>query len=204
MRRQAATCAIALFAAWSAGGFQKGRERMTLFEQIPVEVRDYLTAGDGLAKASVKERYPNVQQTLASHECRAAVLRYLESDEPWKQPNVGFLINALAYLQAAANAKEAPVALKLAGYPNAWVRVRADEYLMGVYYPAGDRASMVKMYERMLNDSDEVVRVQAARWIKGTNAAAEMRGYLQDWISRAAERHWDHQESFTLVQEALH
>jgi len=174
-----------------------------MLDEIPVEVRAYLSAGDSIGHLEVTQKYPNVERTLASPEVRAAILRYLRSDEAWKEPNPGFMIGALTFLQGAASAKELPAVQGFVVHRNPWVRVRAYEYMMAVYYPAGDSASMVKMFEKMLVDPDEVVRVQAARWIQGVGVVAAMRGYLQNWIQRAPERMWDHQESFTIIQELL-
>lgn len=172
-----------------------------MIDEIPVEVRDYLTAGDGLAQAAVIERYPDVRRSLESPDVRAAILRYLASGEAWRDP--GFAINALAYLQGGASAKEVPAVRNLMTHPNPWVRVRACEYMLGVYYPAQDRVSMVSLFETMLNDKDEIVRVQGARWIRDFKAAPEMQSTLQNWLKIAAQRKWDGAESFQIVH-SLH
>jgi hypothetical protein len=62
---------------------------------------------------------------------------------------------------------------------------------------------MVSLFQQMLMDSDEVVRVQAARWIKGLNVASDMRGFLQRWMKDAVDRKWDALESFEIVRESL-
>jgi hypothetical protein len=196
------TVACIVLGMQPAAGFQHNGKK-TMLEEIPVEVRDYLTAGDGLAQAAVVEKYPNVQRTLRTPATRAAILRYLASDEPWKDPTPGFTINALAFLQGSASAKEAPTIHGLLRHPNPWVRLRAYEYMMGVYYPASDRAAMITLFEEMIMDTDEINRVQSARWIKGVNAAPEMSGFLQGWIKTAVKRKWDHQESFEIVQGLL-
>jgi hypothetical protein len=193
---------IFLFGTPPACGFQSNKGK-TMLQEIPVMVRDYLTAGDGLAQAAVQEKYPNVRQTLNAPETREAILRYLASDEPWKDPTPGFTINALGFLQGSASAKEVPSILKLQKHSNAWVRLRANEYMMAVYYPRHDRSSMVSLFQQMLMDTDEVVRVQAARWIKGVNVAPDMRGYLERWMKDAINRKWDTLESFEIIRESL-
>ncbi len=172
-----------------------------MLKEIPVEVRDYLTAGDGLAQAAVVEQYPNVRRVLDAPETRAAILRYLAGDGPWKDPAPGFTINALAFLQGAASAKEAPPLHNLMRHSNPWVRLRTYEYMMAVHYPLHDRAAMIKMFEEMMNDADEIVRVQAARWIKGVSAGHEMRGFLQGWMKTATDRKWDKLESFEMIRD---
>jgi hypothetical protein len=168
--------------------------------EIPSEVQDYLTAGDGLAQASVREQHPNLDDVLNAPATRAAILAYLASDEPFKDPSSGFTINALTFLQGAASAKESAPIHHLQRHPNPWVRVRAAEFLMAVYYPVHDRNSMLTLFKEMLNDTDEVVRVQAARWIKGTNAAPDLEGFLGNWLALARKNKWDKTESFQIIE----
>lgn len=169
-----------------------------MIEEIPAEVRQYLTAGDALGQASVEEKYPNIQKTLQAPEVRQAILRYLNSKEVWDAPP-GFAVNALAFLVGGANAKELPLVRNLVVHPQPWIRVRAAQYLMAVYYPARDRAAMTDLFEKMLLDEDEVVRLQAARWIRDFKTGADMKPYLEKWAGIAALRGWTGTESFGIV-----
>jgi hypothetical protein len=171
----------------------------TMKNEIPIEVRDYLTAGDGLAQAAVHEQYPNLDQVLNAPTTRSAILRYLSSDEPLTDPSSDLTINALGFLQSAATAKESASIRHLLRHPNPWVRVTTAEYMMAVYYPARDRNSMLTLFKEMLNDTDEVVRVQAARWVKGINAAPDLEGFLENWLALARKNKWDKTESFQMI-----
>jgi hypothetical protein len=173
-----------------------------LINQIPTEVRDYPTAGDGLAKAAVQEKYANVETTLLAPARRAAIVQYLGSKEPQQDPP-SLTIDALAYLQRGASVKESATLLPPAQHPNAWVPLRVYEYMMAFHYPVRDEPSMVNLFVKMLADSDEVVRVQAARWIKGLNLAGRMRAALQQWTRQASARKWDQYESFESIQGLL-
>ena len=164
-----------------------------MIDEIPVEVRDYLTAGDGLAQAAVIERYPDVRRSLESPDVRAAILRYLASGG-WRDP--GFAINALAYLQGGASAKEVPAVRDLMTHRIPGSASEPVSICVGVYYPAQDRVSMVSLFETMLNDKDEIVRVQGARWIRDFKAAPEMQSTLQNWLKIAAQRKWDGARAF--------
>lgn len=168
--------------------------------EIPIEVQDYLTAGDGLAQASVREQYPNLDDILNAPATRVALLAYLASDEPLKDAAPGFTIAALAFLQSAASAKESVSIRHLLRHPNSWVRVRAAEYMMAVYYPAHDRSSMLSLFKELLDDPDEVVRVQGARWIKGTGTAQDLQSFLENWLVLARKNKWDGTESFQTIQ----
>jgi len=194
------TLAILILSAAGGMAMEKAKK---LIDQIPTEVRDYLTAGDGLAKASVIEKYPNVEQTLHDPHVRAAIVEYLGSKEPW-QDEPGFTANALASLAPGASAKEAAIIRPLIKHPNPWVRLRVYEYMMAIHYPVRDQAAMVSLFQQMLVDGDEVVRVQGARWIQGLNLVQEMRPDLEQWMRMASKRKWDHGESFDLIQTMLH
>ncbi|MFN7993072.1 MAG: HEAT repeat domain-containing protein [Bryobacteraceae bacterium] len=187
----------------AAGGGAAMDKNKKLIDQIPVEVRDYLTAGDGLAQAAVEEKYPDVKRILHAPATRAAVVRYLASKEPWADPAPSLTLNALSYLQQGANAKEAAAIHPLIEHPNPWVRLRVYEYMMAVHYPPRDRPAMIDLFQQMLSDPDEVVRVQAARWIKGLNLAQDMRPTLQKWTESAREHNWDTQESYEIIQSLV-
>ena len=174
-----------------------------LFDQIPKQAREYLSAGESMAKAAVLEKYPDARRTLEAPATREAIVRYLASKEPWADPTLAFTMNALAYLQTVANAKEAQAIHPLIEYPNPWVRLRVYEYMMAIHYPPRDKPAMTDLFRQMLEDSDEIVRVQAARWISGLNLASEMRPALQEWIRTAPENKWDTQESFNIIQGLL-
>ncbi len=165
-------------------------------------LRDYLTAGDGLAQAAVREKYPDLQHTLDAPETRTAILHYLASREPFRDKS-GLTMNALGFLQSGASEKELAGIRTLTKHSDPWVRVKTYEYQMAIYYPARDRKSMANLFQEMLNDSDEVVRVQSARWIKNLNMSSEMHDFLQSWVKLAIDHKWDMQESFAIVQQLL-
>jgi hypothetical protein len=197
-QRPAVLAALLLAGAVAAGCQPQSKEKKML-QEIPAEVREYLTAGDGLGVVSVIESHPNVERTLRTPEVRAAILRYLNSKEPWEDPAPTFTIKALAFLTGAASAKEAPQVRNLLAHPHPWVREKTAEYLMAVYFPANDRSAMTDLFQKMLLDDSEVVRVQAARWVRDFKAAAEMHDFLQKWVGMAAVRHWIGTESFEIV-----
>jgi hypothetical protein len=173
-----------------------------MIDQIPIEVRDYLTAGDGLGKAAVMQQHPQVEQTLRAPNTRVALVNYLSSREPWQDPPA-LTIGALAHLQNGASEKESVKIRPLAKHPEALVRLRVDEYLMAIYYPGRDEAQMANLFQEMLQDRDEIVRVQSARWIQGLKLGPPMRVQLNQWAKLAVERKWDRYESFEIIQGLL-
>ena len=102
--------------------------------------------GDGLAQAAVKEQYPDLDRVLKAPQTRAAILRYLGSEEPWQDSAAGFTMNALGFLQSDASAKEAtvirPTAPPCSGY------VTKGYGSDGQYYQPRDNASMVNLCQR--------------------------------------------------------
>jgi hypothetical protein len=174
-----------------------------LIDEIPVEVREYLSSSESLSKAAVQEKYPDVRRTLQAPATREAIVRYLGSKEPWAVPALAFTVNALAYLVQGANAKELAALRPLMDYPDARVRLRVCEYTMAVYYPARDKAAMATLFQRMLADPDEVVRVQGASWIEDLHLVSEMRAGLEEWTKSAREHKWDTQESYQIIQGLL-
>lgn len=168
--------------------------------EIPSEVRAYLSAGDGLGQASVREQHPDLDRVLNAPSTRSAIVAYLASEETLKDSDPGFAMNALAFLQSAANAQEAGSIHRLLRHPNPSIRARAAGYMMAVYYPVRDRNAMLSLFKETLNDSDETVRVQTARWIKGTDSAPLLEGFLENWTLLARKNKWDKTESFQIIQ----
>ncbi len=173
-----------------------------LIDQIPIEVRDYLTAGDGLGMVAVHEQYPHVDQVLRAPSTRVALLNYLASQEPWHDPP-GLTIGALVLLKNGASAAESQQLLHLLEHPIGLVRLRLYQYLVQIYYPSRNMPPMIAIFQKMLADPDEVVRVQAARWIQGFKLGAQMRPTLEQWTIIAAERKWNHGESYDIIQGLL-
>lgn len=170
---------------------------------IPAEVREFLTAGDGLARKAVQEQHPDIKERLRSPEIRAKLMHYLASDEPWRDPEPGFTINALGVVQEGAQARETAGIRPLLMHPEGMVRLGAYQFLMAVYYPAGERGSMMTLFQSMLLDPDAMVRAQGAQFIKGMQAQAEMRPFLERWAKLAPSRGWDKDDGFEAVRRLL-
>lgn len=168
-------------------------------QDIPAEVREYLTAGDGLGQIAVEEAHPDVKRTLADPRTRVAILNYLATDKPWQEPSPGFIINALAFLQGGAAAGEIPVIRPYLLHPIAVVRLRAYEFLLSVYFPTQAREPLLLLLQNMLLDPDDVVRAQAVRYAQRANAVGELKEFLKRWYKLAPSRRWDATESFDLV-----
>jgi hypothetical protein len=184
---------------WAQG--RKGaRDAM---QDIPLEVREYLTAGDGLGQIAVQEAHPDVKQTLNDPRTRAAILRYLATDEPWQEPPPSFLINALGFLQSGAMATEIPVVRPYLLHSTAVVRLRAYEFLLGVYFRDPARPPLLLTLQAMLMDRDDVVRAQGARYVKRANAVGELKEFLRRWHTLAPSRGWQTTESYELVGQLL-
>ena len=174
-----------------------------LIDQIPVEVREYLSESESLGKATVQRKYPGVKATLNAPATREALVRYLASKEPWADPAPAFIVNSLNFLERDANAKELAAIHPLIEYPEPRVRLRVCGYAMAVYYPPRDQEAMGTLIRQMLADPDEIVRVQAARWVRDFNMVSSMRPALQQWAQTAREHKWDTQESYKIIQGLL-
>jgi hypothetical protein len=168
-------------------------------QDLPPDVREYLTAGDALGMVAVEEKYPDIRKKLRSPEIRAALLRYLASDEPWQEPNPGPIIGALRVVRETPTAAEIPLLRPLLMHPEPAVRQPVYEYMMSVYYPS-QRESVHTLLQSMLLDGHDSVRAQAANYIKGLKTPEELRPFLNRWLALAAKRGWNKQESFEIVQ----
>lgn len=183
-----------------ATGTTYGQERKAM-QDIPLEVQEYLSAGDGLGQVAVEEAHPNVKATLNAPETRNALLRYLASDDPWVTPTPGFSVNALTFVLSGATPEEAEFVRPLLLHPVPEVRVRAYNFLVAV--AAGDRGMLVALLQSMLLDSDDMVRVAGVRHIERTETAGQLRTFLQRWMKLAPARGWEGEESYELLEQLL-
>lgn len=172
-------------------------------EAIPVEVREYLMMSDGLGKASVFQRYPNLQATLDDPKTRAAILNYLRGDEAWKESAAGFTMKCLEFLRVGAAAGEAPVVRIFLLHPDPYARLRAYEFLLTLYFPDKNREAMFTLLQNMILDDDDAVRASGARYIERAGAGAELRDFLRRWRRQAAGRGWEAKESVEIVDRLL-
>jgi hypothetical protein len=167
--------------------------------ELPADVLEYLTAGDGLGIRAVEAKYPGIRTKLKSPEIRAALFRYLASDEAWQAAHPGALIGAIGVVRDGAVAAEIPFVRPLLLHPEGKVRLQAYEFLMAVYYP-NHLETVLTLLPLMLLDGDDGVRAQGAQYIKGLKTPEEIRPFLDRWLALAPTRGWDKQDSFEIVQ----
>jgi hypothetical protein len=179
---------------------KKGGSRM---QEIPTEVREYLTAGDGLARKAVQAQHPDIKEKLQSPEMRVKLLQYLAGEEPWQDADPGLAINALGVVQTGAKAEETASIRPLLMHREGMVRLGAYQFLMAVYYPAGERGSMLTLFQAMLLDPEAMVRAQAAQFIRGLKMHAPLKPFLERWVKLAPARGWDKDDSFEVVRSML-
>lgn len=171
-------------------------------QELPADVREYLTAGDALGIRAVEERHPNIRQKLKSPEIRAALFRYLASDEPWQGGHPGAVIGALKVVHSGAAAAEIPLVRPLIMHPEGIVRLQVYQFQMAVYYP-NQRESILAVLQDMLLDGDEAVRAQAVQYVEGLKVPQELRPFLERWLALAPGRGWDKHDSYEAVRALL-
>jgi hypothetical protein len=193
---------LQLMLLWAIPAGCMQRKEATKMQGVPKDVQEYLTAGDSLARKSVEEKHPNIRKKLESPETRAALLRYLASNEPWEEAHPGAVINALGVIQPGASASEAVHLRPLLMHPVGAVRLGAYDFLMAVYYP-DDRGSVLTLLQAMLLDADDSVRAQGAQYVKGIKGQPELGPFLERWLKLAVARGWSNQESFEMVQRLV-
>jgi hypothetical protein len=169
-------------------------------ENIPVEVREYLSTGDGLGRAAVEQRYPKVKIVLNLPETRRALLEYLASDDPWLTPSPGFAMSTLTFVLSGAVQEETRFVRPLVLHPVAEVRLRAYTFLAQAAMQ--DRVAQVELFEAMVMDSDDMVRSTGARLIEQTKTVPELRPLLERWLKVATARGWSG-ESKELIERLV-
>src|SRR5262245_26146075 len=171
--------------------------------EIPTEVKAYLISHNVLTREQLRQRYPNLDQLLSAPQTRKTILEWLASEVAWDESNAEFVMRCLEFLQDGATEDEASVVKTFLLHPNAYVRLRAFEFLLTLYFPDKNREALFLLLHSMLFDSADAVRKSGAAYIDRANAVTEMREFLQRWIKVAASRGWENTDSFELVQQLL-
>lgn len=171
--------------------------------EIPTEVKAYLASNDVLFREQLRQRFPNLEQLLGDPQTRKAILDWLASEEAWDDSAAPFAMRCLEFLQNGATEEEAPIVKTFLLQPNAFVRLRAFEFLLTLYFPDKNREAMFLLLHSMLFDPDDAVRNSGAAYIDRASAVMELRGFLLRWSKVAASRGWENTESFERVQQLL-
>ncbi len=172
-------------------------------QEIPTEVREYLSVNDSLARLQLFQNHPGLKDLLEDPQTRAAVLDWLGSEEAWEGSRSTFVVSCLELLRPAAQPSDEQIVRAFLLHPDPFVRLRAYEILLTLYYPEHNRNAMFLLLHGMLSDPDDRVRVSAASYIRGVGAAGELEGFLRRWLKLAPEKGWEGSESFELVQQLL-
>jgi hypothetical protein len=172
-------------------------------QSIPAEVREYLASNDSLLRAELSRRYPDLNQTLNDPSTRSAVLAWLAGNEAWQDDLIHFTINCLKYLQGKASSDESQVVRSFLLHPNPHVRLAAYENLLTLYFPDKNPEALLQLLQNMFSDSDETIRVEAARYARQSGVVPELKGFLQRWRKLAVTQGWENFESVELVDQLL-
>jgi hypothetical protein len=171
--------------------------------ELPEAVKAYLTSHNILLREQVKQRYPNIDQVMADPETEKTILSWLVSQDAWAVSNAELVMRCLEFLQERASEQQAPIVKTFLLHTSAFVRLRAFEFLLMLYFPDKNREAMFLLLHTMLLDPDNTVRNSAAAYIERANAVPELRDFLQQWLRAAASRGWDKSESYERVQQLL-
>jgi hypothetical protein len=172
-------------------------------KHIPSELKQYLSSEDRLYRARVLEQYPGLQQILENPGTRELIVSWLSSDEAHDKPSAELAASSLKFLRPNARQDDAPVIRTFLLHADGYVRLRAYEFLLTLYFPDKNREAMLLLLHNMLSDSDDMVRSQGARYIERAGAASELAESLRRWQKNAVSQGWQGTESFELVEGLL-
>jgi hypothetical protein len=195
-------CALMIIGAVSYTCLRAGEQKR--MQDIPIAVREFLSASDGLGKMAVREQHPNLDQQLADPNTRVTILRFLESDEAWEEKDSGFVASCIEFLMAKAKTEEVPIIRTFLLSAEPHVRLRAYEFLVRFAFPDKNRDSLLILLQGMLSDEDDMVRTQGAHFIERADAVSPLLPFLQRWMKIAANKAWTESESFELVEHMIH
>lgn len=170
---------------------------------IPSTVKAYLATDDAFVRAQLLQQHPGLEQQLHAPQTRAAILAFLQNDTAWSPSSMPLTLNCIEFLRNGASEAEAASLRPFLLHEDRRVRLAAYEYLRVLYYPDKNREAMNQLYQNMLMDNEDTVRVQAIRYLKQTGAREDLRTFLQRWYKTAPGHDWDKSESYELMKRLL-
>jgi hypothetical protein len=171
--------------------------------EIPEDVKAYLVSHNVLAREQLHQQYPNLEQLMGDPQTRKTILDWLASEEAWADSSAVLAMRCLEFLQNGATEDEAPIVKTFLLHSNTFVRLRAFEFLLTLYFPDKNREAMFILLHSMLFDPDDTVRVSGVSYIERANAIGELKEFLQRWIKVAASRGWENTQSYELIEQLL-
>lgn len=176
---------------------------MSLLEQIPKEVKEFIATNSAIYRTQVLQQYPHLAELLGDEKVRETVLTWLATDEAHDKANAEFAMNCLKFIRAGAIQSEAPVVRTFLLHDDPLVRLRAYEFLLTLYFPDKNIEAMFLLLHSMLSDENDTVRKLAARYIERADAVDELRTFLERWYKDAPKFGWESTESYELVGQLL-
>lgn len=170
---------------------------------VPQGMLEYLTAADLLARDNVLRRHPGLRELLDSPSARQGLSEWLGSDEAWAGPSAAAVEGAIDYLRQSALPDGAAIMKPFVLHPSERVRLRAYEFLLGLYFPDRNPDAVFMLLAGMLSDESDMVRAAGAAYVQRVGATGELRPFLERWRNTAEARGWAATESYGLVAGLL-
>lgn len=175
---------------------------MTMHD-LPKEVVEYLSSDDSLGRAALSERNPQLDTVLHDPSTRKSLITWLGGDEPWEPESTEFTENTLGFILGFANAEDADIVRQFLLHSDPHIRLRASEYLLGLYFPDKNDDAMFLLLQNMIMDKDDMVRTMAVNYMERAKAIPKFEKFLRRWIKIAHTRGWKDTESFETVETVL-
>lgn len=182
------------------GGSRRGD---TSLADLPASLRDYLSSSDQLFRAALQQQYPGLERSLPSARVRSAVVAWLAGDEAPRDEFAEVAANALDFIRTRARASEARIARRFVLHPHPLVRLRADEFLLTLYFPNRNPNAMLSILQSMLLDPADLVRAQAVRYAERIGIGPELRMLLQQWLDLARAQGFASTEGVELAERLV-
>jgi hypothetical protein len=171
--------------------------------EIPPEVKEYILAPDTMTRGPLIQRHPDLPKTLADPHTRAAVVRWLASDEAWASGALSLTEGCVGFLAPHPEPAEVPIVRTFLLHFDPHVRLHAYEHLLTLYYPDKNRDAMYLLFSAMLEDQHDIVRKNGALFIRSSGAIDEFRPTLERWLKLSPGRGWQRSDAHAIIEQLV-
>src|SRR5262245_11175162 len=142
--------------------------------EIPQAIVEYLSTGDGVRLAELRQQYPELPQQLRDPAVRRNLLALLDSPAVRADPDSDWTAALLRFLRTDASPAESPLVRPFLTATSPMTRLRAFEFLVFAHFGDQDRTQLLTLLKQMLMDPDDMVRAQAAEYVQRAGATQEL------------------------------
>jgi len=172
-------------------------------KQIDPEVREYIASDESMTRVTILQRHEGLKERLKTPETRRGIIDWLGTAEAWQDANAGFVNKCIQFLNDGAKEAEADTIRPFLLHGDPFVRLRASEFLITLYFPDRNPEALLGVLQIMLLDREDAVRTAGLRYVERAALQDRFHAFLERWVALERGRGVRGTESLEVAERLL-